>query len=195
MMFAGVIANGPDRELHFARTVRSQYSPSVLGRSISDLRYWPQWFFSLDQAVVSEGQTEPGPLHAGENLTLRMDPKKGESKRFLLGVKVLEYVPDRLIHLQIIRDTKNRLTRLFDRLEWSVEIIPEGPEAPGGPNETGTLIRGTATAHTSHWRSRLFGQLAGDILMNQVFYPDLIRLGETADPTAHPSPGLDPNAF
>ena len=40
-----------------------------------------------------------------------------------------------------------------------------------------SVAYGNAVAHTSHWRGRVFGTLTPRILMNQVYYVDLVKLG------------------
>ena len=103
-----------------------------------------------------------------------MDPGKALRKKFDLTVQVLEYKRGRFLHLKVLSDSSGRLTQVFDRIEWTVEIQPK----PNG----GSLIRGTAVAHTCHWRSRLFGKLTERIVMNQVFYPNLMKLSELKQP-------------
>jgi hypothetical protein len=90
-------------------------------------------------------------------------------------------VPGKRIALRITHDSKNRLTSYFDRLDWVVEV------APGSSGHA--LLKAEASAHTSHWRARLFGRIADQILMNQVYYPDvfkLARLNETPDQSLPP---------
>jgi hypothetical protein len=47
---------------------------------------------------------------------------------------------------------------------------------------------GEARARTRNWRARMYGRLASRTLMNQVYYPNLIKLGELA----HPFTSTDP---
>jgi len=73
----------------------------------------------------------------------------------------------------VVSDTKNSLTRMFDPLDWKIEFTP----VPGG-----TLLMGTATAHTHSWRARIFGKFVSTILLNQVYYPNLMILAEINNP-------------
>lgn len=166
-----LIACGPNQELHFTREVKSKLDPTRLDRNLSSTTRWPQWFYSLSE-VQSPGAPLPK-VEKGSILELQMDPKKGQSKKFKLTAEVTEYRPGELIQLKILDDSTGKLTRLFDTLEWKVEFLP---------NDQGSLIRGTAKAHTRHWRSRFFGRIAERILMNQVFYPNLIKLSELRQP-------------
>ena len=181
------LANGPDQSLSFKREVPSVLDPSRYERIIGAPNRWPQWFFSLGSVEILGEGANPQPMHVGSLLQLNMAPKKLTSKAFALKVKITEYSPGRVLKMQIVEDSSQRLTRLFDRLEWKIEILP---------HPKGSLILGTASAHTSHWRSRLFGRLSERILMNQTFYPDLLKLSELTQPFSTPDPQshLPPNS-
>ncbi len=161
------LARTPDETLVLDRKLRSRLTPERIDRNLSSTTRWSQWFSSLAQV---QG---PAEVKIGTVVTLKIDPKKGQRKRFELQAQVLDYVPARLLRLRITDDTSGRLTRLFDNLEWTIEIEPTAK---------GSSIRGIAQAHTRHWRSRLFGRLAEKILMNQVFYPNLIQLADREQP-------------
>ncbi len=161
------LSQGPDITLVLDRRFRSSLSPDRLSRNLSSTSRWPQWFHSLAQVVG------PSTLEKGSQLTLKIDPKKGPKKKFDLQAEVIESIPSRLLHLKITGDSSGRLTHLFDRLEWKIEI---------DPTEQGSSIHGIALAHTRHWRARLFGRLTEKILMNQVFYPNLIQLADLKQP-------------
>ncbi len=68
------------------------------------------------------------------------------------------------------------LIRLFDHLEWRLDFFPSPQGKEGG------VIHASAIAHTRHWRSRFFGRIAEKIVMNQIFYPDLVKLAELKQP-------------
>jgi hypothetical protein len=167
-------ANGPDRELSLSRVIPSDLTTGHLDRQISSLTRWPQWFYSLKEAKADPSSPAPSLLKKGDVITLAMDPKKGPSKCFSLKAEVTEYRPAHSLSLKIIDDSSHRLTLLFDRLEWKIELEPK----PSG----GSWIRSTAIAHTHHWRSRLFGAIAEKILMHQVFYPNVLKLATLMQP-------------
>jgi hypothetical protein len=133
-------------------------------------------------------RVEPiSPLQTGDILTLKIDPHKGKRKQFQLTAQVLNYVPDRLVSLKITQDSSGRLTQLFDEVEWKIEIMPQSQDA------SRSIIEGTVTAHTRHWRARFFGRIAEKILMNQIFYPNLIQLSEMRQPfSVDPAPHMPP---
>jgi hypothetical protein len=153
-------------DLSFTRIVPSNLEPSRLERNISAPSRWPQWFHTLD-AVKGP------PFQVGSQVTLLIDPNKGSHKKFELVVQVIEHIPNSKLVLRVINDSTGRLTRLFDRLDWIVELEPHGQ---------GTLIKGTASAHTRSWRSRLIGRVAGKILLNQVYYPNIMKLAGLKQP-------------
>ena len=167
LIIASVLASRPDMDLHLTREVTSDLDLHTLGYSIGTLSDWPKWFFSLDSVEIM-GSPADKTLKTASILKLHMDPKRGPWSKFDILVRVLDYQPGHSIRMQVIADSKNKLTLLFDRLEWQVDLIAQGSES--------TLVRGTVQGHTSHWRSRIFGQLFPHILMNQVYYPDIIHL-------------------
>jgi hypothetical protein len=60
-------------------------------------------------------------------------------------------------------------------VEWQIDF-----EAKEG----GAMIHAQEMAHTRYWKSRFFGRIAERILMNQVFYPDIIKLSQLDHPFA-----------
>jgi hypothetical protein len=172
--FVFFAALGPDRELRFLREIPSSLDPERLDRNISAVSRWPQWFFSTAevQLLNSEGKTDQK-LQKGSIVQLKIDPRKGERKRFLLTAEVTDYIPAQRLTLKILKDSTGRLNRLFDDMHWNIELVSR---------KQGSLIRGTITARTHHWRARLFGQMSEKILMNQIFYPNLIKLAELKQP-------------
>ncbi len=190
-----IAAHEPNLDLQFLREVPSSVEPSRLARNLESTHRWPQWFHSLESAQIKTSQPESlngkfenfSEIRKGSRVLLHFDPKKALKAPFDLTAEISEYIPGKKLSLKIIEDSTHRLTRILDQIEWSVEILP-GPK--------GSLIRGTATAHTLHWRSRLFGRLSQRILMNQIYYPDLMKLAELTQPFVIesgpqiPSPGM-----
>lgn len=167
LMYFTSIANGPDRELSFAREVRSTQSPAQIDERIASMASWPNWFHMLASARMLDSGNAA--LREGSTILLSMDPKKAMSRPFELTARVERYVPGRVLDLKILSESTGKLFRLFDHIEWRIDVLPEGQ---------GSLVRGTETAHTSNWRSRLFGTIAERILMYQIFYPDLVKLAD-----------------
>ena len=163
------LSRSPDVTLTLDRRLRSSLTPDRIDRNVASPSRWTQWFYSLAQVVGPES------LQKGALLTLKIDPKKGQKKKFELQAEVIDYIPSRLLHLKITDDSSGRITHLFDHLEWKLEIEP---------TEKGSILRGSAMAHTHHWRARFFGRMAEKILMNQVFYPNLIQLADLKQPYA-----------
>jgi hypothetical protein len=172
------LALGPDQELHFERSVPSALSVEHLDRQIRSVTRWPQWFFTLDRveplSAKSEAET-PFLVEKGQKWVLQMDAHRPLKKPFQLTVEVQDFVPLHHLRLKLLDDSSGKLTRLFDVLEWDVELLP----AAGGP---GSVLVGRARAHTHHWKARLFGRLVERILMNQVVYFDLMKLSELRHP-------------
>lgn len=178
VLYLAAVAQGPDRNLTLVRDVPSRAPVGVLAERVTDLKQWPSWFHYLDEAHALPDAKAP--LQAGTDLKLRIDSHKTPWSGFELIARVEEYVPGSRFRLRVLEDSSQKLTRLFENIEWAVEIQPAG---------TGSRVLGTATARTRNWRSRIFGALVEKILMHQIFYPDLIKLAEFTQRDAN-SPGL-----
>jgi hypothetical protein len=178
-------ANGPEVRLQLTREIHSDLSRSRIDRNLSATNRWPQWFNALQK--VESAQKDPQQLTPGDILTLVMQSKKGLRSPFQLTAEVIEYVPEKILHLKILTDSSEKIFKLFDELEWKVELWE---------TQNGTIIKGTATAHTRNWRSRLLGKFSEKIIMNQLFYPNLIQLSTLRQPfSVNPVPHLAPNSL
>jgi hypothetical protein len=177
------LAIRPDRELRFSRIVFSTLSTEHLERHMGAVNRWPQWFYSLASAKILGPESEK-PLEKGDLIQLNFDPKKGPWKRFELQAKVISHIPGKEISIELLDDSSGRLTRLFDPIQWKISLEPNPTPSMTGPEgqKFATLIRGTCSAKTKHWRARLIGSLAETILMNQIFYPNLFKLAELIRP-------------
>ncbi|MGK5083401.1 hypothetical protein WDW37_08840 [Bdellovibrionota bacterium FG-1] len=176
------LAQQPDRELVFVREVPVQASPALLDKTLRGLGNWPQWFLNTVEVQRFDVAGRPMPaefqtLEKGALLRFKMDPQKGPSRQDELQATVTEYLPQKKVSLLMTQDSTGKLTRLFDRLEWTLEIKP--PE-----NGLATHLKGTTTAHTHHWRARVFATMAERLLLNPVFYPNLIKLGAITQPSS-----------
>jgi hypothetical protein len=184
VLFAGYCAYlgaGPDRQLHFEREVPTSLPAETLGESIGSVSNWPEWFYSVFKAervdlmgrpLATASQT----AEKGALIRLEIRPHKGERRgSFELLVEITEHVPQKLIAMRLVQDGSGRINKVVEGLEWRIELL-------------GDKIRGTATARTRHWRSRVIGALSERVLMNQLFYPNVMALGLFTQP--HP-----PNPF
>lgn len=164
------LARGPDQELHFSREIQSDLDVVTLGKAMSDLKTWPIWHSFLTEVQTSKSNQA---LASGTELNWIMVPKKQSWRKFELSTRVTSYEPNRWIEIQFEKDSKEKISKMFDLIKWKVELLPT-EQASGSK----TLIRGTLVAHTRNWRSRLFGRLNSRTLLNQIFYPDLFKLAD-----------------
>lgn len=177
-IFAGYCAYygaGPDRELHFEREVPTSLPVETLQESIGSVSNWSEWFYSVYKAqrvdlmgrpLATANQT----AEKGALIRLEIRPHKGERRgSFELLVEVTEQVPQKLITMRLIQDGSGRIHKVVDGLEWRIELLAG-------------KIRGTATARTRHWRSRVISALSQRVLMNQLFYPNVMALGLFTQP-------------
>jgi hypothetical protein len=167
-------ATGPDRELHFVREVYSNLDPQRLDRNLSAVNRWPQWFYSASTVRILDEAVAPGAtLKKGALIRFSMNQQKPARKRFELTAEVIDYAPAQRLELKILKDSSGRLDRLFKSMVWKISVEPRN---------TGSLIHAEAVAQTRSWRSRLFGGISERILMNQTFYPDVLKLSELKQP-------------
>jgi hypothetical protein len=178
MFYCSSIGNGDNFDVKFVREVPSQLSVDYLSQVLAQVQKWPLWFYSASRADEVNFRGDPYPrkdqaLEVKGLIRMAFDPHKGESRKFELTYEVMEYIPKQRVRIRVISDSKGKLTHLFEDLEWTFELVPQG---------SGTLIRGTETARTASWRARLFSRLVPSIFLNQVFYPDLMILAKINDP-------------
>ncbi len=178
------LSEGPDYDLHFKRIIPSPLQVDQLERNLSSTTRWPQWFHSLDKVSRIELGSE-GEFKKGSRLKLEIDAHKGLKKPFYLIFQVDRHDTPGAFKLTLLEDSSGRLTRLFDLLEWEIEVKPSSI-AQGKQSQ----IIASAFAHTHHWRSRLFGRIAEKIMMNQIYYPDLVKLAELRQPFSAEIPPL-----
>ncbi len=161
LALASTLAGGPDRELRFERRVPWNGSMEQMNQAMNDPERWTQWFYGLDH-VERAGK---GLLKPGQKLELAIDPKKGAWKKFSVSVKVTAVGTARRPHLalEVLGDSKGKLQKVFSGIRWEVTADEHA-------------VTGRAWATTRSWRSRLLSRLSERIVMNQVFYPDVMRL-------------------
>jgi hypothetical protein len=193
--YCGYLASQPNHDIVFVRNVPSNLNASFLGKSIAELRDWPLWHHMMVSAQLVDQRGQPysakdqvlDPQSKGGIILLKIENPNKQWKRFELMAEVLEYQPNRLIRLKLLKDSKEKITKIFDTLEWTIELLP--PSEPSRHQSAPqTTIRGTVIAHTDHWRGRVFGGLTPRIIMNQVFYADLVKfatLDKELDLRAH----------
>ncbi|MBC7692550.1 MAG: hypothetical protein H7222_12365 [Methylotenera sp.] len=186
LAYCGYLISKPDSDVTFVRNVPSTLTPQALGKSVALLQDWPLWHHEMTSAELLDGRGQPysrrdqmlNASSQGGLVLLKIENPQKQWKRFELTAKIVEYRPDQLIHLKLLRDSKNKITQLFDTLEWKIEFLPLDP-ADASPRNKGkdiTLVRGTVIGHTDHWRGRLFCGLTPRIIMNQVLNADLVKL-------------------
>lgn len=172
-----VLARGPDRALSFERTVPfSDAARARAIRTVGDPQTWSEWFYSTASVEAPQG------LRAEAPLTLQIDPHKGEWKKFRVYLEVQSWehsAEGARLKLRVKNDSKGRIAKQFADVEWTIEV------APG-------KLTGRARARTLTWRSRLMSRLSERIVMNQLFYPNLMRLAETLTRPEHSTPSPEP---
>lgn len=190
LFYGSVVANGPDVDLTFVREVPTKLSPEYLDKVIREIPRWPDWFYFGAKANQIDFRGMPYPpqdqrLEPNATIEMLFDPHRLERDRFTLKYQVLEYVPQKKMTIRVVFDSKRALTKLFDRIEWTIEFVPNTYNKAMGD----TLLRGTEVVHTAHWRSRLLGKLIPSIFLNQIFYPNLLVLADIKNPdVVHPFP-------
>jgi hypothetical protein len=157
--------------INWSREVPSRHTPEQLSRAMTDLQLWPIYHHSLKSATILNG-TE---LKTSSEIRFDIEPKGKEWKRFELYAQAEAIEPGKRMKFRLVGDSKKKITTIFDDFEWEISVTESSPElkARGFPS----LITGKARAHTAHWRGRIFGTVSPRILMNQVFYVDLVKLG------------------
>jgi len=170
----------PNQTLTFTREASTALSLSQLAPKFEDVSQWKTWFYTVKDVQVVDSQNHPLPkeqqkAHDGALLEIQIDPGKGSRHRFQLAARIRHFEPGRLLEIEVLDDSAGKITRLFDQLSWRIELVQDSSSPK-------LQILGTETAHTAHWRSRLFGRVAPRVIMNQLFYPNLLILANPVTP-------------
>ncbi len=160
------LTRGPNTVLTFDRAVHTDEAQVELAYRLSHFSEWPHWFYSLGGARSLDGSPT---VAQGQTIELAIDPKKGPSRRFTIIGKVTQFEPGKRLMIQVVSETSGKISRLFENIEWEIELTP-------------SEVRGHETAETKSARARLLGRLAPRILLNQIFYPDVIALAAEFKP-------------
>lgn len=176
------LARGPDFEVDFSRNIpwNSKNSPQKqlkeALRWVEDPMRWPNWFHS-GMKITWEPQAAEKKLIPGAKATLTVDPKKSEWKRYSISMllkRVVE-VPaspsaerEVLVELELLGDSNGKIQKVFREVYFTLRFSEAG-------------ILGEARATTTSARSRLTARLSPRSVMNQLFYPHLLKLARLAD--------------
>src|SRR5690349_7492940 len=77
LLSMAILAQGPDRNLHFVRTVPSQLDPERIDRNVSAVSRWPQWFYSTSEVQIENSNSGPEQqLRPGSRVIIKIDPRK-----------------------------------------------------------------------------------------------------------------------
>ncbi len=184
LIFCGFVsywaANRPNFDIQWDRNVPSTHTVEELSAALEDLTVWPVFHHSLKEAFVLENTAQDPTqgtkvLKSGKTLLYKIEPMTRPWKRFDMQGLITEHVPGKKLALKLTDDSTKRLTRLFDTFDWSIEILPADEDLKRRGYQS--VIRGETHARTAHWRGRLFGKISPNILMNQVYYVDLVKMG------------------
>lgn len=170
----------PNETLTFTREASSQLELALLTQKLDNVSEWKSWFHSAKEIRIIDSQNRPLPqaeqrAREGALLEIQIDPGKGARRRFQIAARITRFEPGKLLELEILDDSSGKIVRLFDHLSWKIELAQDLEKKQ-------ILITGTETAHTSHWRSRLFGRIAPRVILNQLFYPNLLVLANPETP-------------
>lgn len=169
-------ANQADYDIQWTREVPSAHTPEELGRALENLELWPVFHHSLRSAQIVDENAKPEtkPLAPNESIRYEIVPPKKEWKRFEMTGQVLAHEKEKSLSVRLTDDSTGRLTKLFNQYQWKVEVVPANEFLQKRGFKS--LVRGEAVGHTANWRGRVFGKISPKILMNQVFYVDLVKL-------------------
>lgn len=175
------LSRGPDFDVTWTRSVPSFLPESVLGDALKDTRNWPIFHHELKEAelyrvsgsietrVIGFDVVEPG-----MRVTLKMEPKGKEWKRYELRAEITEVQPGKSVSFRLLPESQGKVAKVLDSYEWSFGV--GAPSDDLRAKKYQGMVSGTAKAHTLTGRARFFGRIASRVLMNQTYPVDLVRL-------------------
>ncbi len=171
-----VCAVRPNFEIDWARVVPSELPVSTLAAALDDPKLWPIYYHSLKSVrfETPTGQATES-IAVGNRVFYSVEPKGKEWKRFELTGEIAEYIPGKKLRVKLVDDSKKKITTVFEDYEWELSVGE--PSADIRSKGFTSVASGAARATTATWRGRVFGSLFSRILMNQVYYVDLVKLG------------------
>ncbi|RYZ67357.1 MAG: hypothetical protein EOP09_11165 [Proteobacteria bacterium] len=166
----------PNFKIDWSRTVPSTLPEATLAQALDDPKIWPIYYHSLKSVRFETQEGKPTETIAvGNRIYYSVEPKGKEWKRFELIGEVSKYEPGKHLSVKLVGDTKKKLTTVFEEYEWSLTVSEANLDLKSKGFKS--MAVGTAEAITATWRGRVFGSLFSRILMNQVYYVDLVKLG------------------
>lgn len=135
---------------------------------------WKEWGYWLVRAEMETPQISllrlESPIPpAGEHIRVITEFKGRARRRNELRILVVEHIPGKTLTLELVSETRPKLSRMLSPLRWHIELSP-------APNDR-ARITAVFTARTTSGRGRVMGKLSPKILMHQSFFGDLERLG------------------
>ena len=178
LLFGGAqyLGREPNFTLQFDRVVPLTTSPDVLKRALHEVPLWARWFHTMGKVERVDITESPMAVpdqtpEKGALIRFLIDPKKGDHRKFFLFAEVIDYVPEKKLSLRLRDDRSGKLHKLFNQVIWELEVIPAEGKLP-------VRLHGSARATSNSFRARFWGRSAEKVLMNQVYFIDLIGLAE-----------------
>jgi hypothetical protein len=160
---------GPDFEFTSTKRVIAFHEKETLAAKWMYYSRWVSWFHKLEKVEVLADDPVPH-VELGQQIKLTMASKRFFHPFVDVQFRVASFDSDRKLGLTFISDSTGRLEKLFSKLEWELELQPESNRR--------TWVEAKIKAKTNSWKARIYARLVPRILLNQVFYPNLIAFAE-----------------
>lgn len=167
-----IAIDGPDRELTLVRDYKSPLPLKTLGLSLYATVNWPEWHYHAVKAQAVDADSKALPMNfqfveSGALVRLELVPKGETRKRFDVLLRVKEHIRDKSLHAEWQWDSKGKIAKVVDSLEWRIDLIPQGERI---------LVREQIWARTKGGRARWFARFAPQIFLHQLAMPDMEKL-------------------
>lgn len=170
-----------DFSLSLNRAVPSYETEAVLGKALFNLSDWPVFVRGLKTVTIFSDESKSATqeqLAVGAVANLLIEPPGKEWKRFHVDLLVLEVDPDRLVRFRFLADSSGKMNHLAGDLEWRIQIEPASLKDKQRGYQSRVI--GSLSGVTESPRARFFGTLSERILLNQIFFFDLIKLASVS---------------
>lgn len=157
--------------LQMKRTVESKLPVETVLSDLHNIHSWTSWFHDgKNVTLLTHDQTPTNLWEQAETLLVQIENPQKQWKRFDLTGKLIHAdldptLPIQSVTIQINSDSSKKMTALFENIIWKIAV-----------DRDHKTITGEVSATPIGTRGKILAWFTPKILLNQIFYPDIMKL-------------------